>query len=51
MAWPWLAPAAREMFSSISVPPRSFAPDRSACAAPEAPIFTHDTWMLGSRPL
>ena len=24
-SWPWLAPAAREMFSSISVPPRSLA--------------------------
>ena len=33
-SWPWLAPAAREMFSSISVPPRSFAP---ACRIWRAP--------------
>ncbi len=33
MSWPWLAPAAREMFSSMSVPPRSFTPAWRACGA------------------
>ena len=30
ISWPWLAPAAREIDSFISVPPRSLAPARSA---------------------
>ena len=50
MRWPWAAPAAREMFSSISVPPRSLAPACRTWRAPSAPIFTHDTWMLATRP-
>src|SRR5207253_10777703 len=49
MRWPCEAPAAREMFSSIKVPPRSLAPARRAWAAPSAPIFTHETWMFVSH--
>ena len=44
------APAAREMFSSISVPPRSFTPAWSTCVTPALPIFTHEVWMLGIQP-
>ena len=50
MRWPWAAPAAREMFSSISVPPRSLTPACSTWRAPPAPIFTHDAWMLSTSP-
>ena len=49
MRWPWVAPAAREMFSSMSVPPRSLAPASRTCWAPAAPIFTHEVWMLGTQ--
>ena len=44
--WPWLAPAAREMFSSMRVPPRSLTPARRIWRTPSAPIFTQLTWML-----
>ena len=47
---PCCAPAAREMFSSISVPPRSLAPARRSCRAPAAPILTQLTWMLSMSP-
>ena len=47
MAWPWVAPAARLMFSFSSVPPRSLHPAWSSCRAPVTPTFTHDSWMLG----
>lgn len=36
----------REMVSSIRVPPRSLAPERSICAAPSEPSFTQLVWML-----
>ena len=39
-------PAAREMLSFISVPPRSLAPAFRHSAAPSGPIFTQDVWML-----
>ena len=48
--WPWLAPAAREMFSSISVPPRSFTPARSIWRTPSTPILTQLVWMLSMVP-
>ena len=44
------APAAREMFSSISVPPRSLTPACSTWRTPATPIFTHEAWMLSMRP-
>ena len=44
------APAAREMFSSMSVPPRSLQPAWSAWRAPAMPALTHDTWMLSIQP-
>ena len=47
MPWPWVAPAARLMFSSISVPPRSLPPASRSWRAPAAPSFTHDAWTLG----
>ena len=50
MRWPWLAPAAREMFSSMSVPPRSLAPARRHWRAPSTPSFTQLTWMLSMAP-
>ena len=50
MSWPWAAPAARLMFSSNSVPPRSLTPASRAWRTPSAPIFTHETWMLSIRP-
>ena len=50
MRCPWGAPAAREMFSSISVPPRSLTPARSTWRDPSAPIFTQLTWMLSMSP-
>ena len=37
----------REMFSSISVPPRSLTPQRSASVAPSSPIFTQLACRLG----
>ena len=46
-SWPWLAPAAREIDSFMSVPPRSFTPAPSSTPAPSGPSFTHDAWMLG----
>ena len=42
ISWPCAAPAAREIDSFISVPPRSFAPARSAACAPSIPSFTHE---------
>lgn len=36
----------REMVSSIRVPPRSLAPERSISAAPSAPSLTQLVWML-----
>ena len=45
-SWPWLAPAAREIYSFISVPPRSLTPARSAAAAPSSPSFTQDAWTF-----
>ena len=41
-----LAPAAREIDSFISVPPRSLTPARSAAAAPSSPSFTHEAWTF-----
>jgi hypothetical protein len=38
------------MVSSISVPPRSFAPARSIAWVPSTPSFTHEVWMLSIRP-
>src|SRR5229473_2310311 len=46
-SWPCWVPAAREMLSFISLPPRSLAPDFRQIAAPAGPIFTQDVWMLG----
>ena len=37
----------REMFSSISVPPRSLTPQRSDSVAASSPIFTQLAWRLG----
>ena len=37
----------REMFSSISVPPRSLTPQRSASVAASSPIFTQLACRLG----
>ena len=37
ISWPWAAPAAREMFSSISVPPRSLQPAWSSWRPGRAP--------------
>src|SRR4051812_13316828 len=39
---PWYEPAIRLIDSSMSVPPRSFTPQRSASTAASRPIFTHD---------
>ncbi len=36
----------REIVSSISVPPRSLAPERSISAAPSVPSLTQLVWML-----
>ena len=41
-----LGPAAREIDSFISVPPRSFAPAARQAAAPSGPIFTHEAWTF-----
>ena len=38
----------REIDSSISVPPRSFTPQRSASVAASSPIFTQLAWRLGT---
>ena len=46
ISWPWLAPAARVMLSSISVPPRSLAPACRQTRAPSGPILTQEVWML-----
>ena len=35
-----------EMDSFISVPPRSFAPPRSAACAPSTPSFTQEAWTF-----
>ena len=43
-------PRPREMFSSISVPPRSLQPACSTWRAPATPVFTHDTWTLSIQP-
>ena len=43
---PHPAPAAREIDSFISVPPRSFTPARSASTTPCGPAFTQETWMF-----
>ena len=39
-------PAAREIDSFISVPPRSFTPAASACRTPSGPILTHENGAL-----
>src|SRR2546423_6601526 len=44
---PWYEPAIRLIDSSISVPPRSFTPQRSASTAASSPIFTHDACTFG----
>ncbi len=44
---PCWEPAIREMFSSISVPPRSLTPQRSASVAAPRPIFTQLACRLG----
>ena len=46
ISWPWEAPAAREMFSSMSVPPRSLQPACSSWLTPSRPIFTQLAWTL-----
>src|SRR5712691_3901507 len=46
-SWPCSVPAAREMLSFMSVPPRSLAPARKHAAAPVGPILTHEVWMFG----
>src|SRR5438067_38632 len=38
MRWPWVAPAALEMFSSISVPPRSLTPAMRAWRGAQAGV-------------
>src|SRR5208282_2320381 len=44
--WPAVAPASREIFSSISVPPKSLAPAcRHNCDSRRF-SFTHETWIL-----
>lgn len=48
--WPWAAPAAREMLSFMSVPPRSFTPAERSWRAPRNPSLTHEAWMLGMEP-
>ena len=45
-SWPCSAPAAREIDSFISVPPRSLTPARSAAAAPPIPSFTQEAWTF-----
>src|SRR5581483_3492542 len=50
MPWPCDAPAAREMFSFINVPPRSLTPARSSCCAPARPSLTHDACTLSMSP-
>ena len=50
MSWPRAAPAARLMFSSMRVPPRSLTPASRAWRTPSAPILTQDTWMLSISP-
>src|SRR5208283_649548 len=43
--WPAVAPASREIFSSISVPPKSLAPAcRHNCDSRRF-SFTHETWI------
>src|SRR5262249_15032545 len=49
-SWPWAAPLAREMFSSMSVPPRSLQPAARRRAPPSRPSLTHEAWMLGMSP-
>ena len=46
---PHAAPADREIDSFISVPPRSFAPARSASATPAGPAFTHETCTFSTH--
>jgi hypothetical protein len=49
-AEPCIDPAIREIVSSISVPPRSLAPERSIARVPSTPSFTHDVCTLRIRP-
>ncbi len=44
---PYDEPAMREIVSSMRVPPRSLAPERSISAAPSVPSLTQLVWMLG----
>ena len=44
---PWYEPAIREIDSSISVPPRSLTPQRSASVAASSPIFTQLACRFG----
>ena len=41
-----IAPPAFEMLSSISVPPKSFAPASRQASDSSNPNFTHETWIL-----
>ena len=43
---PHSEPAAREIDSFISVPPRSLTPAASACRTPSGPSFTQLAWMF-----
>ena len=43
---PCAAPAAVEMLSLMSVPPKSFAPHESSHCACRIPSFTQETWRL-----
>ena len=43
---PHSEPAAREIDSFISVPPRSFTPAASASPTPSGPSLTHEAWMF-----
>ena len=49
-SWPCAAPEAREMFSSMRVPPKSLHPASSRRAPPSRPSFTHEAWMLSISP-
>jgi len=51
-SWPHSEPAAREIDSFISVPPRSLTPAASACLTPSGPSFTQlacTFWIRGCR--
>ena len=45
-SWPYVAPAAVEMLSLMSVPPKSLAPHESSHCAWRIPSFTQETCRL-----